>query len=589
MGTFYPALSCNLILRFDEALLSGASLDPKSSEDLAEPRLTFPAGGASEKPGAMKGAADRLSIITAIIPRQASIELPGYRQAGKFSLSLDWRNMPLDPRAIRAVGVEIFVGAVRAEDFSRGMLGEKDDGKLASFLTQRAEDLILAGTVDNHTVSFTDKGSELKLDGRDLRGLFLDAKIAPDTLKGLKVDQPINKVIEELLGRCNMGSEVPVNVEARDWPNGVVPAPAAAELIDRVLLGSGGSKPGMPMKGNSGSLSFWDVVTNFCLLVGAVPYFRGHQLWVRPARSLFEQTNIDKKAGPNAKTPFADGKPRDIKTSKGSFQTPYRIMAYGKNIASLNFERKLGGGSKVPSVVCVSVDPNAPKGQRLVEAEWPEEEKAKVTNVSPSGDQAGNEKLRVPVPGIKDKDRLRFIASQIYEEVGRGEMGGSCSTKDLKSLGGPDDDVDLVRLRPGDAVELRIDASGLGSAPPVVSELNSAASEAPAESARKLAARLGGRLDLAEVLVGTARGRFKNLQSIFRVGNVKYTWAAESGLGVDFDFQNYIEARYDEQSVPAQVAQSLIEGLDKLQPRIDEAAKKLRQNPNKQSAPKAVP
>jgi hypothetical protein len=51
--------------------------------------------------------------------------------------------------------------------------------------------------------------------------------------------------------------------------------------------------------------------------------------------------------------------------------------------------------------------------------------------------------------------------------------------------------------------------------------------------------------DLAKVLVGTSRGRFQGLQNVFRVGNVKYSWDLRSGIGVDFDFQNYIVARSD--------------------------------------------
>lgn len=553
MPVFYPAMACNLIIRFDEALVSGAYLSPKSAEDLAD-TLTLPLGGSVNKAGILDGAKDRLTHIISVIPKAASLELPGYRQAGKFSLTFAWRDLPLDPRAIRALGVEVYVGTVPAANFQRGMMGETNGDRPASYLVESADNLMLAGVVDNHTVTFNDKGSELKLDGRDLRAIFIDGKIAPSTVKQLNVDQPVHLVVKDILAKAPQGAQIQVNVDASDWPGGIVPAPAAKELLSRINLGAKGQKPAMPVKGQSKDLSFWDIITNFCSLVGAVPFFRGHALWIRPARSLFDQAKAGTKNGPQTKTPFKNGQVRNIKTSRNEVQISFRRMIYGRNVAALNFERKLGG-VKVPTVLCVSVDPSKAGEAKLIEAKWPDDEDgadaarveaAQVTSVDASGKESATDVLRIPVPGITDKDRLRAIAKQIYEEVGRGEMGGSCSSKDLASLGGDNDDADIVRLMPGDACEFLVDATGVQGLPPVVSELNTTASESTAEAARKLAQRLGGnRQDLAEVLVGTARGTVQKLQNVFRVANVKYSWAVDSGLAVDFDFQNYIESRYD--------------------------------------------
>jgi len=584
MAVYYPAMAVNLVMRFDESLLTGALLKPDSAESLAKAKTSFLGAGTSAKPSALDGTKDRLSHILSIIPKQGSLELPGYRQAGKFSLSFAWRDLPIDPRAIRALGVEIYIGTVSALNFARGMRGEKDNGQLASYIVQNAQNLMLAGIADNHTVTFNDRGSEVKIDGRDLRSIFIDGKIAPETVKQVKVDQPINKVVQDILNRAPQGANINVNIDPNDWPNGVVPSPADPRLVSRISLGANGQKPGhMPVKGSSVTLNFWDIITNFCLLVGAVPYFRGYDLWIRPARSLFDQAKAE---GPNRNpTPFKDGLKRAIPLAGGkSEDIAFRRMVYGSNISSLNFERKLAGASKVPTVKCVSVDPSQPGEDKLIEGEWPKADKAKVTNVSPSGNESGQEILRIPVPGITDKSRLEQIAEQIYEEIGRGELGGSCSSKDLASLGGDNEDADIVRLRPGDAVEFLVDATGVRGLPPVVSQLNNTAAQSTQEAAKELTEILGGQRysDLANVLVGTARGTIQNLQSVFRVANVKYSWAAESGIGVDFDFQNYIEARYDTNPTINQITNNLLNAGLKLK----ERAEAERKNPSRAASQK---
>lgn len=184
---------------------------------------------------------------------------------------------------------------------------------------------------------------------------------------------------------------------------------------------------------------------------------------------------------------------------------------------------------------------------RLLEVQHPPEgsDGARTTAVDPSGKAARTEFLTIPICGIKDKTRLLEIAKQIYEEVGRGELSGCAMSKDLASLGGDNTDADILRLRPGDAVEFLVDAAGVQSIPPVVSELNQTAAQSDADAVQQVAARLGGRQDLAEVLVGAARGRFQSLQNVFRVSTVRYTWEMGTGIGVTFDFHNYVTARAD--------------------------------------------
>ena len=545
-AVYYPGCAVVFTLRFDELLLNGKVPPPKNAQELATPGINDIIGPPSPKIALLSGAADRLSKKVGVIPKTASFELPGYRQAPKFNMTLAWRDLPLDPRAVRALGVEIYVGSLSADQFSRNMLFKDSPGLAASLLTS-PDNLILAGTCDSIDTGFDEHGSVLTLEGRGLQGIFLDARIHNESLLDLPVVQPIGALVEALLARAGMGGKVPVEVEAAtEWPGGKEPQVATQDVVTRVNKGRDGNKAEMPTKGDSSTILFWDLVVNFCFLVGAVPYFEGHTLRIRPAVNLY-QRQAQAKLG---KTPFLNSKPRTVRTDKGSEQFSLRRMVYGSNLLNFRLSRKLAGSSKLPTIRVVCNDPDAEtpgKGQ-VLEAQWPPkdaEDKQKTSSVAPNGGESKEELMTIPVYGIKDITRLTQIAHALYEEICRNEISGSASTKDLASLGGGNGDTDLLRLRPGDPVEFLVDATGLRGFPPIVSDANLLASQSPEEATRLLAEQLGDR-DLAALIVGTSRGQFQGLQDFFHVQTVKYGWAVESGIAVDFDFQNYVEARYED-------------------------------------------
>lgn len=570
---YFPSLVANLTMRFDEALLAGDTPESRSVRDMADIPV-LPPGLPSLRPLSMVGAGSRLSKVIGVVARSASVELPGYRQAGKFTLRLAFRDFPVDPRAVRAVGVEIFLGTVPSVDFARGMRGQVVNGRAASLISAEAENRLVTGVADELEVVHGDRGSEVTIQGRDLRGGFLDAKLDPATLKGLNMDWPIHMVVAQILSRSPLAANVPIEVSNDEWPNGVVPAPAAREVVTRINQGSDGGGAGMPAKGDTATLSFWDAITQFCLLVGGVPYFDGPVLRIRPARSLFERKQAGKPGNP---TPFKDGTPRTIETTGGTEQLVYRRMVYGRDISNFRLNRKLGGAAKVPAIRCVSVDTSSTTrgAGKLLEVTWPDVvagvpadavARAKTTSVSPSGDAAQEDVLTISVPGIRDKERLREVARNIYEEVGRGELTGSVTTKNLASFGGDNDDPDLLRLRPGDPVEFLVDATGLRGLPPVISALNDQTALSLEEAVKDVTDRFGD-ADLARVLVGTARGEFQRLQTVFRVSGVRFDWNRETGVQIDFDFQNYIEARFD-LKVGVEVGEVQIESINGTSARV---------------------
>lgn len=538
-------MAVNLILRFDESLLTGnRAPSPKTAVELAD-GAGGPLGPASARADMLAGAKDRLSYVLALVPRQATVELPSYRQAPKFSLTFAFRDFPIDPRAIRAASVEVYLGTVAASDWARGMRGAVDGGRLASQLVQSPESLMLVGLVNSISSSHTEKGSEVRMEGMGLQSLFLSLNVAAETFSAITSDRPVNEVVAQVLEKVGLSKKVPVRVQSEDWPSGVLP-PVPREVLTRSSLGATGKKPQLGMKGDPNATKAWDVITNLCYLVGAIPYFIGHELWIRPTRSIFTQKN----AGITRDTPFRGGRPRTIRgPNNKSVDISFRKMVYGRNLLNFTLERKFFTEGTLPTLRIVSVDTSSKEkgARRRLEVFYPPEaeKEARASFVAPSGSDSTTNVITLSVPGIKDKVRLQEIARQVYEEVARGELGGSFSSKDLASLGGDNEDADILRLRPGDAVEFVVDGAGLQSLPPVVSELSAEAAKSVQEAVEAVAARLGGRRDLAEVLVGTARGRFQGLQNIFRVATVRYAWEVGTGISVDADFQNYVTARSD--------------------------------------------
>jgi len=568
----YPSTVVNLRLRFDETFrvqddipepgpqggdptaVSTPASAPSPATNRRAPRVSL--GQAFvDKPGEhlpntrpliTQMGKSNLSFVQNRVPKSASVELPGYRTAGKFSLEFDWRELPIDPRLVRSAGIEIFMGSVRAANFARGMVSQESSGRRPSILADMPDSqMVLAGIVDNWFVTHTENGSMVKIDGRDLRGLFLDSPVDPKVMTKLDLRQPVNLVVRAILDKHPAGQEMQVLVHPQDWPGQRIPPVLDKDGLTRVRReanGEGASSGG----GGGDDLNVWDLITRYCFLVGAVPFFRGRNLVIRPSRSLFDLSKP--KFDPLDHT----FRPEKRVDDDGNAFTE-RKMVFGRNIKEIAFERKLSG-VKVPVVEIISFDTSstARGGGKLLTEQWPpkDEKLALASGVLPSGEVAQTDKLKISVPGIRDRAKLLGIAKNIYEEVGRGELGGFCATSQLASFKGDNDDPDLTRLRPGDPVEFSVDARQLANRAPNVSTFTDSNRRPFDEEVKAIKEALSGKtgigdVNLARVIVASARSRVVDLLRTFRVSNVVMSWSLDAGIQISFDFQNYFVPRFD--------------------------------------------
>jgi hypothetical protein len=569
MPVYRPSLVCVLQLRFDEALIGKPLPEPicieKTMTKAGVPmtRLT------ADKPSIVGEADNEASFLYARIPRSGSVDLPGYRQAATFSFTFDYAEMPLDPRVVRAASIEIHLGTVSAENYADGERGRDKTGALPTILktrngdgTPNSETLVMVGMIDEWDVHHTGSGSTVEIKGRDFRGILIDTplgimpgKAAEDEantlLENLDYSKPINELVAQILAHQPLFDRFKVVVNPAEWKDGEVPTISDDELTVRYRQEAkkkgDKSKTRHTPNADAGKMSYWDLIVKFCYLVGSIPFFRGLELHIRPSRTIYDQMDgpVDPKKNP---TPFMGGAQRTKDNVSGAAIAPglsWRRFVYGRDIETLNFTRKYGGYHRPKVVRAIgALDPVATKAAgklRYFEGRWPAVEKTLVTKAQPGDAKSQEEILNIPAPEFSNPDRLIEVARATYEEIGRGEIGGSVETTNLASFGGGNPDADCLRLRPGDGVEFRVDARAMSATNLLVSTLNEMEQKSPEEAIKALNKVLGD-VDLARAIVVTSRGGLTQMQRFFRVQTVKYAWST-SGIKVSFDFQNYFVAR----------------------------------------------
>lgn len=556
MSAWYPSCVANIKLVFDETLTLVRQAPPQSIDDaLADPAIRIPSQRVQLEPLIALRGDQNVSYALNIIPSSASVELPGYRQAGRFSLDVDFRYLPIDPRTVGAAYVELHMDAIQPSDFARGITQEL--GPRSSVLTPSTDNLVISGVVDEWSVDH-DNRSKVTISGRDMRGILLDIPVGvvpgatAQLLDSLNLALPIDQVVTTIL-RFNPGfAAFTVKVNEAEWPNGRVPAPAAQSAVPRHRQGARGTRASgrSAPAGDMNNVNFWDLITRFCYLCGAIPYFVGNQLWIRPSRGIFDQRNagIDPVQNP---TPFAGGQRRTLDAPSGAQISPglaYRRLVFGRDVNTLKFNRRFSGYQKPRLVRAVSLNTSSTaRGlDRMVTAQWPRQQdvEAQRSRRAPSGRDSQTDTVNIPVSGITDPDQLEQIARAVYEESSRGEISGSFDTKSLSSFGGDSRDADLLRLKPGDAVDIFVDINSQGGPESaLVSTVNNFQGVSFDTAVSEVEARLGDR-NLARVIVATSRGQVQQIQSFFRVSTVKYTWDMK-GIKVAADFTNYVVAQYE--------------------------------------------
>jgi hypothetical protein len=540
--TYFPVASVELVYRFDPAYIAP---DPV----LANQTPTDPAPTQSPSPLFLStGGQDAYSFRKTVIPITCDVDIPTIRSAGKFRVRFNYRDVPMDPRMFSAIGVTIRFGTVDSSIASRPSRTPRvpDPTTFAG---------VMVGVADTAFVEHTESGSYVELEGRDLRGLLADSKAPAAMFSKLDLRKDIGDVVNQILGLHPFGPYFQAILRrSGQFENGKLPSPYASGDATRVQLGADG-KGSTASTAASDEVSFWDLIVNYCYVCGVVPYFKTTldpnaeaRLVLAPLRTYYQQEEGD--------TPFSG---RTARTTPDGRTIRVRELAYGRDVSQLSFERKFQGAKgRGIRVVCLNTSSKQRGTQKLLEVTRPEglvilkNKKAKdkligatkdqipgiqAGNIGPIGNIGYTDIQTIVVNGVTSKRQLELVADAIYEEIGRGELSGSCETRNLASFGGSSADPDLIFLRPGDAIRIGVN-------PAVALGITGTYSDTTANEATltKYYTDQGFPSPVASALAQSAVRGTPAAQPYFRVNNVKMTWSNQNGLKIAFDFQNYVES-----------------------------------------------
>lgn len=534
---YRPSVLVRLRMTFDPSYIAPPSDNPEPVFSTEQPRAITQAPGT---PAVITQRRTEAGLVQEVVlqPISASIERPPVREAGKFSLEFLYRDLPIDPRIFSSITADVYMGSVSAASSAAGLAGRYVGGTNPAVVPLVDENLAFVGIVDKVSMSHSDTSSRVTMEGRDLRAFLVDTNLPAIAFTELDLRKPITSVVRQILDLQPWGRSIGVYWFPEEWrvPGDPVqgpPAPYAADNATRVRLGATGKESkGTPRSGDE--VKFWDIIVQYCFLCGVLPYFDGEKLVLRRARAYWASESV------------------------------VRGFIYGRDVRALTIDRSLAGPRyKVVQVVNVDTDSDQRGSSRLVEVTYggdkvldtgnPDGKLNKVgqprgqtaqpqpTNIAPSRNESFNDVLRVPVPGVKNRAQLLEIAKAIYEEQNRFEFSGSLETANLGSYTFPDGTQDILRIRPGDAIRVQIDARLSTANAPAVAPLTDQKRADPAARIAELV-RKGYSQQAAQAIVVSEQRGIPELAPVFRVKAARFDFDVTTGIKITVDFNNYVEA-----------------------------------------------
>ena len=495
-----------------------------------------------------KGLSDGLTVVFTIQPQQAEVTRNALKDADTCKLQLDFRDVPIDPRIVRACFVSVTLGVVSADEYEAGIQGKtRPDGSLRSMVqhdagqeTNLQSTTRFTGFVDEWRVTFGgDEGDKIELICRDVSAVLRDQHMFDPKGQPVNIDlnKPIAQGIQEVIDsfvatrgiQVKFGSPVdpenPLAVVTPDFgpiPSGIMPK------TKKTKKGKQCKTPAKEL-----NMTLWDHIVDVTLRLGLVPCLRSFTLFILEPRVVFADL------------------------------TSARAMVWGRNLKTLHFHRKLGG-LKADTIEIRSPDPtigrtrwarypvlgNEPHSGILGKPGSPQPTTSRPSNVQPNGKAA--ETIRVlSVPGVSDLATLERVAQSVFNEICRQEIEGEFETDDIDSFNSPEEG-DLLSLLPGAALQVLV-ASPLEAdgplKPPVAEKPGRGTSNLQALTAQSIAERtrylqsLGLSQESASRLA--AAQEKTRLISTFRIAQMRLTWDVTEGLSIGGNFHNFVVIRED--------------------------------------------
>jgi len=542
--TYYPRCKVRLIVRFDEfsdpnVADDASKLKPphlingiKDDRDVplkAVPDPLMPGRFLLQQPNKPaksvgpqqqdKSKDDLTQVVGGIVPTSASWVQAGIRSCDTLEFKIKLLDFPCDPRCIRSIGVQFYLGCLAQSELGSGTVGQLITDEWVDDSGQQRTNLRFEGFADDIEVELPEDGEGVvTFHCRDNTALLIDAHAPP---KGsVSPTKPIHQAVADYL--ANFPQFAGLTVE-------YLPAGSNVPKLENVLartanrpnLGPPASKGG----GGDSKLSVWDYLTD---VAGAI----GHSIRVVGTRIIIQRVRtLTSRAFPKRQDdPYSPGL---LYPKYQGRALPHRTFIYGRNVKSLKVRRTFT--KKAPT--SIEVRCFLPKRGQVLVVRFPE--KADRATFSLPGDEGHEQKwMIVRVSGIEDKETLRTIAQNQYESIGRNEITVTIKTKELTSFGGDGADPNLFDMRAGDTFDFFVARDDYYNSFTAVEDVQNSA-------ARMTQYMMALGFDRSFAAAYARSYTNAGFQTAFRFKSGTFTWSTTEAVTVEIQGVNYVETRVD--------------------------------------------
>lgn len=471
MSVFYPATVVELHVRLEEPGRSRVVETPPATN--AAP---LPPGGLREL--LSTSATDPYSISVALVPRSVRWSVNSVRVADTAEASISWRDLPIEPRSVRSAVLLVYACALAPEDFAAGVEpGGDGAGRRRSYCPTTRENLRFAGHVDQVRRTSGEQGDLLSLTARDFTALLIDRPVPTAVLRRINFSAPLLSVVAEIVHSLPATATMPIVADPDLLAEGIGLVPLTASSLRHALDAEGKTK--IPAAIEAAQTTYWDLITDLCVLSGVVPVVELDTLRLRKPRTVF--------SGTVRKAP---------------------LLVWGGNLSRFDLSRSFGRTKEEP----VEVRCFDPATKTTNVARYPKDDARPKS--TPSGEGSSTTyhvRVVYDVPG----DRLEALAEAIYRELSVQATEVELETREVSSWEVDAREADLLRLVAGDPVNVYARATDGGALVPLFRQetISEFLESSPQEIAGELTRR-GIRPSVAPALASALRQAEK--LSVFR-------------------------------------------------------------------------
>lgn len=378
MGLYYPQAGVDLIVRWENY---GQDNDPELNK----------------------------TTYLSVRPKIVTVNINDYAEADGFEMVVNYQDFPFDPRAIRSMGVTIYIQDMKS---LYDETGRKLNIKPAK--NNKLDNVIFLGFADEESIILNDNDRTIKFSGRDFTSLYLDA---PYIERPLPVDSTVDQIILALSQQLKSTE----SIQVVNRTGGKLPI---LSQFSSSFSETGGKR------NTRKNETYWDVIQDLARKAGLIAYIELDKLIITKPRALYAQSQAVQ-------------------------------FIYGKNLENLQFKRKMGR-QKDFNILVRSLDI---KNKNVIEVKIPEEatdewcaeygipkKRVQIEKITAKQEEQKEDApfISFLVPDVNNVLQLTEIGQNIFEELSRQQLEGSLSTKDMIVGIGPTSnpvEFDVTKLR----------------------------------------------------------------------------------------------------------------------------------------------